>query len=73
MLSRPQNRMVGSRSPSGWITTALVFLLALQGCGSLPRRDAVPYEYTEIATPPGSADARFRAVTPEVLAALARE
>jgi hypothetical protein len=43
----------------GWITAALVTVLALQGCGSLPRRDAVPYESTETATLLGIPDARF--------------
>jgi hypothetical protein len=36
-----------------------VTVVALQGCGSLPCRDAVPYALTEAATPIGIPDARF--------------
>jgi hypothetical protein len=49
MLSHSHGRMMA----------ALMAVLSIQGCGSLPRRDAVPYAFTEMAIPLGIADARF--------------
>jgi hypothetical protein len=54
-----QSRIIAGRVPLRWVTTALVVVLALQSCGSLPRRDAVPHELTETDTPLGVPDARF--------------
>ena len=59
MLSIRQSRIVGSRVLIRWASTALVLMLGLQACGSLPRREAVPYNLTEAATPLGIPDARF--------------
>jgi|HubBroStandDraft_1064217.scaffolds.fasta_scaffold46480_2 hypothetical protein len=45
--------------PTGRMMTALMAVLSIQGCGSLPRRDAVPYDLTEMAIPAGIPNARF--------------
>jgi predicted acylesterase/phospholipase RssA len=43
----------------GSIAAALMTAMMLQGCGTLPRRAAVPADLTERATPLGIPDARF--------------